>query len=180
MYIAQRLKQENIAEYLLYMWQVEDILRAHHLDADELRRDYLAQFRAGADAEKEIEQWYADLIRMMREEGVQQAGHLQINRNIIVLLSDLHRELMRSDKHPAYKAAYYKALPHIVELRAKNGHKEQPELETCFEALYGMMMLRLQQKAVSEGTAAAMADISKMMGMLSAYYKEEQEGTLEL
>ena len=117
---------------------------------------------------------------MMREEGVQQAGHLQINRNIIVLLSDLHRELMRSDKHPAYKAAYYKALPHIVELRAKNGHKEQPELETCFEALYGMMMLRLQQKAVSEGTAAAMADISKMMGMLSAYYKEEQEGTLEL
>ncbi|MBR2242341.1 MAG: DUF4924 family protein, partial [Prevotella sp.] len=28
MYIAKELRKKNIAEYLLYMWQVEDLLRA--------------------------------------------------------------------------------------------------------------------------------------------------------
>ena len=32
MFIAKQLKEKNIAEYLLYMWQVEDLLRANELD----------------------------------------------------------------------------------------------------------------------------------------------------
>ena len=28
MYIAQRKRKENIAEYILYLWQLEDLLRA--------------------------------------------------------------------------------------------------------------------------------------------------------
>ena len=28
MFVAQELKKKSIAEYLLYMWQVEDIIRA--------------------------------------------------------------------------------------------------------------------------------------------------------
>ncbi len=109
MYIARKLKEDNIAGYLLYMWQVEDILRAHHLDMDELRRNYLTQFRMTDDAEKEAEEWYANLIRMMREEGVQEHGHLQINKNIVLLLTDLHHSLLHSTKHPVYAATYYKA-----------------------------------------------------------------------
>ena len=27
MFIAQELRKNNIAEYLLYMWQVEDVIR---------------------------------------------------------------------------------------------------------------------------------------------------------
>ena len=34
MIIAQQKRRENIAEYLLYLWQVEDLLRACHLDID--------------------------------------------------------------------------------------------------------------------------------------------------
>ena len=69
MYIAKRLKEENIAEYVLYLWQVEDLLRANHLDMDELRTNYLAAFKAEGKAEKELEEWYEGLIRMMREEA---------------------------------------------------------------------------------------------------------------
>ena len=28
--IAQQLKERNIAEYLIYMWQEEDLIRANH------------------------------------------------------------------------------------------------------------------------------------------------------
>ena len=29
MFVAQKLRKESIAEYLLYMWQIEDIIRAY-------------------------------------------------------------------------------------------------------------------------------------------------------
>lgn len=83
---------------------------------------------------------------MMRSENVQQSGHLQINKNIILILTDLHLQLLHSPKFPFYSAAYYKALPYIVELRNKGDKKDIPELENCFDALYGVMMLKLQKK----------------------------------
>ena len=46
MNIAKQLRNKNIAEYLLYMWQTEDILRANHCDIDQLRKNVIAQFPA--------------------------------------------------------------------------------------------------------------------------------------
>ena len=37
MIIARRKRKENIAEYLLYMWQVEDLIRANNFDMDSIR-----------------------------------------------------------------------------------------------------------------------------------------------
>lgn len=36
MIIAKKLKEQNIAEYLIYMWQVEDLIRANGCDIDRL------------------------------------------------------------------------------------------------------------------------------------------------
>ena len=117
---------------------------------------------------------------MMRREEVMQQGHLQINKNIIVWLTDLHLQLMASSKFPYYNAAYYKALPFIVELRAKGADKEKPELETCFDALYGILLLRLQKKEISEETKKAQESITALLSMLSTYYIEDKKGELEL
>lgn len=123
--------------------------------------------------------WYIDLIEMMRRENVMEKGHLQINKNIITWLTDLHLQLLRSSKFPYYSAAYYKALPYIVELRAKGANKEEPELETCFEALYGILLLKLQKKEISEETKKAQQAISGLLAMLSNYYIEDKKGELE-
>ena len=40
MYISQQLKQQNIAEYLLYMWQVEDLIRANGFDIERIKKNY--------------------------------------------------------------------------------------------------------------------------------------------
>ena len=56
---------------------------------------------------------------------------------------------------------------------------ERPgELETCFNALYGVMMLHLQGKEISQDTAAAISQISHFIGMLAAYYKRDEEKPL--
>ena len=41
MYISQQLKKQNIAEYLLYMWQVEDLIRANNFDMEKIRETSL-------------------------------------------------------------------------------------------------------------------------------------------
>ena len=150
MFVARKLRESNVAEYLLYMWRTEDLLRAFGFDFDRFRREYLSQFSSLTEQQKEEqEKWYAELIDMMHRERVTAMGHLQICRNVIINLEELHERLMKSTKFPYYRQAYLSALPIIVELRQKNGQFGQPELETCFNALYGVMLLRLQQKPVT-------------------------------
>lgn len=179
MYIAEKLKSQNIAEYLIYMWQVEDLLRANHCRLDEVKRTLVDTRTDLTDPQRQrLTQWYADLIDMMHQEGVVEKGHLQINKNVIVWLTDLHLQLLRSPKFPYYGAAYFKVLPFIVELRAKGTGNDAPELETCFEALYGILLLKLQHKPVSDDTRQAQTAISALLAMLAQYYIADKKGEL--
>ena len=180
MYISQQLKQKNIAEYLLYMWQIEDLIRANGFDMERIRKTVIDPYLLSDEQKMEMARWYEDLIQMMHDEGVMEKGHLQINRNIIIWLTDLHLRLLRSPKFPYYSAAYYKALPFIVELRAKGADREEPELETCFEAMYGVLLLKLQKKEVSEATRKAIKTIGDLLAMLAGYYIKEKKGELDL
>jgi len=179
MYISNQLKTQNISEYLLYMWQVEDTIRAYNLDADRIEAEYIPLFKLDEEKSAELKGWYESLILMMREENVTAQGHLQINNNILILLADLHLQLLKSPKHPFYSAAYYKALPFIVELRAKGESHDKGEIENCFDALYGIMLLRMQKKEISAETATAISHIAKLIGMLSDYYKKDKAGEVE-
>lgn len=181
MYIAQKLRQENIAEYLIYMWQVEDLMRAFDLDIDRVSSAYLTRFgELDAESRENLCRWYADIIQMMRGEKIMQRGHLQICRNVIINLADLHGRLMASHKYPYYHAAYHKALPLIVEFRSRQKvEEEHSELESCFELLYGVMLLKMQGREVSADTQRAVETVSAFLGMLSDYYHKDRQQALE-
>ena len=179
MFIAQELRKRNIAEYLLYMWQVEDTVRAFDCSLARIRREYIERFDYTDEQKEELADWYGNLIRMMNQEGCRQAGHLQINRTTLQLLSELHLQLLASPKFPFYNTAYYKVLPFIVELRNRGARKEEGEIETCLNLLYGVMMLRLQKKEMSPNTEHAVREISTFIGMLSDYYKKDKEEGLK-
>lgn len=176
MYIAQELRKKNIAEYLLYMWQIEDLIRAYGCSLACINKEYISKFEYTDDQKEEMIDWYGNLIRMMNLEGKRESGHLQINAIIIQELNELHNNLLQSTKFPFYNAEYYKVLPFIVELRNK-GDKDINEIETCMNALYGTMMLRLQNKTISPDTEHAIKEISTFIGMLNDYYiKDKKEG----
>ncbi len=181
MFTASARKKENIAEYLLYMWQIEDIIRASRLDIDRIQSEIIDLYSGISDEQrKQLRDWYESLIDMMRAEGVTEKGHLQINKNVIIELTDLHLRLLRSPREPFYTAAFYKALPYIVELRAKSKSDSVGELETCFNALYGILLLRLQHKEISPETQKAMKDISAFIMTLAEKYNLDKKGELEL
>lgn len=180
MYVSRELRKKNVAEYLLYMWQVEDLLRAYELSADKVKEALVAPYKLSAESEQELLEWYENLIEMMRLEGVKESGHLQINSNVIINLTDLHLRLLKSPKVPFYSAAYYKALPFIVEFRNKSNGREKCEIENCFDALYMLWLMKVQKREINSETANAAAEIGKFISMLALYYKEEEEGRLNL
>ena len=150
MYIASKKRKENIAEYILYMWQIEDIIRANGCDLDRIKENIIDRSGLDAAQREEMTQWYESLIDMMRREGVTESGHLQINHNMLNQLVQLHQALLSDPAFPEYTAEFYRTLPYIVELRSKAGDSKVGEIETCFTALYGMLLMRLQKKERSE------------------------------
>lgn len=179
MFVAQELKKKSIAEYLLYMWQVEDIIRAYGCSLTRIQNEYINQFDYTDEQKEEETDWFGDLIRMMNSEGCRENGHLAINQIIIQQLSELHLQLLDSTKFPFYNTEYYRVLPFIVELRQRGNDENEDEIETCFNALYGTMLLRLQKKEISENTQHAVKEITTFIGMLSDYYLKDKEEGLE-
>lgn len=165
-------KKENIAEYLLFMWQIEDLLRAYNLDIEKIQQSVIDSLYQNAEDRENARVWYEGLIIMMKSEGVQEKGHLQINKNIIIDLTDVHLRLLKNPKESEYIGLYYNTLPYIVELRSKSVDKDIPELETCFTALYGYMLLKIQKKEISKETQTAITQITALLRMLAKKYKE--------
>lgn len=176
MFIAKSIREKSVVEYLLYMWQMEDLIRAYGCSLTRIRREYIDRFEYTDQQKDEEEEWFGDLIRMMNQEGKREKGHLAINEVLLQDLGDLHVRLLQSTRFPFYSAEYYRVLPFIVELRQK-GDKEIGEVETCLNALYGVMLLRMRQKPISPETAHAIKAITTFLGMLSDYYiKDRTEG----
>ena len=165
-------KQDNIAEYLLFMWQIEDLLRVYKLDIDLIQQSIIDPIYQTIEERESARYWYEGLIMMMKSENVQEKGHLQINKNIIADLTDLHLRLLKDPLESEYNGVYYNTLPYIVELRSKSIEKEIPELETCFTALYGFLLLKIQKKEISKETQAAVNQITALLRILSKKYTE--------
>ena len=178
MFIAQESRKNSIAEYLLYMWQVEDIIRAYGCSLSRIRKEYIDSFELDDEQKEEELDWWGNLVRMMNQEGCREQGHLQINKIVVQDLTELHAQLLQSSKFPFYNTEYYKVLPFIVELRNR-GDKDLTEIETCLNALYGVMMLRLQHKDISPDTKHAIDEITTFLGMLSDYYKKDKTEGLD-
>ena len=94
-------------------------------------------------------------------------------------LVELHNALLDSPKYPFYNSEYFKVLPYIVELRNRGASKEKNEVETCLDALYGVMLLRMKGSTISPETQNAIKEITTLIGMLSDYYLKDKEEPLE-
>jgi Domain of unknown function (DUF4924) len=180
MFIAKKLKKENICEYLLYMWQVENLIRAFKLDMNQVNLQIISQYPVSEQEKREMYDWYESLIEMMRMENRQENGHIQLNTNIIIELNDFHQVLLKSGKVPAYNSKFYHVLPFISQLKLKQDNGSLSDIETCFNLQYGIMVLKMKKAEISPETLDAQNEISKFMILLARNYKQYKEGELEI
>ena len=172
MIIAEQKRKENIAEYLLYMYQVEDMIRANQLDLDRIEQTLISQFEVSYELKREMREWYKTLITMMQEEQKQEAGHLGILENTAEQLSELHHQILNQGIDMAYKGVYEKAKPHIEALRMRSGHGKESDIQVALNGLYGLLILKLKKTAITRETTLAFDTIRELVAELSARYME--------
>lgn len=143
-------KKENIAEYILYLWQMEDYLRA---------------FPQNAEATEELH----ELNEMMHREGIMEGGHLALANNALNELIDLHAQLL--DEDAIYRAAVIRLQPSLNVLKAKTDRPTMSDIEACLVLLYQIMLLRLQKRPISPETASVQQQATKVLKFLSGAYR---------
>src|SRR5690554_5021584 len=131
MVIADQKKRENIAEYVLYMWQLEDLMRSIDLKPENVGAIASQFAEYDASVVEEAEKWYKGLIRKMKDQKIEKSGHLMEVQDVVIELYYLHNTLLNISKDEQYLALYEKAAPHLNELRKKSG-KVSNEVELCF------------------------------------------------
>lgn len=147
-----RSKKENIAEYILYLWQMEDYLRA---------------FPEHANATPELQ----EINEMMHREGIMDGGHLALANNALEEMEDLHMEILNEEA--LYRAAIMQLQPSLNLLKAKTDRPTMSDIEACLTLLYQIMMLRLQKKEISKQTADVQKQATMLLQFLSRTYYEQ-------
>lgn len=146
-------KKDNIAEYILYLWQIEDYLRA---------------FPEKAEENTEL----MELLDMMHIEGIMNGGHLQIAQNALIELEDLHSELLETEA--PYRAVIMHLQPTLNILKAKTDRPDMSDVEACLVLLYQVMMLRLQKKEITSETEVVIKDATQLLRFLSKTYYDNE------
>lgn len=181
MLTAQQKKKENIAEYILYMWHVESIIRANNCDMDLIRRNVLPSYSSGDQRlNEEIEDWWDNLCIMLKHENKQLSGHLQVLINTVNDVNNLHLRLLHSDRFIPYHMKFQALVPILKELETKTLPKPSNDIELMLSALYNSFLLRLKKMEISRETEQALKEFASFMALLSKYYKDDQNGDLEL
>ena len=139
--IAQAKRRENIAEYILYLWQLEDLLRALQFSPEAIFSTLIAPRKDIADEQKHVFLlWYMDIANLLHQEGKDEKGHLEHTLHLIGDLHDLHLQLMKLPVGEHYRRTYARLEPELPRLRAVLGNPGMNDTELCFRALYAAML----------------------------------------
>jgi hypothetical protein len=180
MLIAQEKRKTNIAEYILYMWQVEDLIRAHQFNIDLIEQNLISQYSQPAKIKNEVRDWYANLMLMMYREGIKEKGHLSFLKSLLDEITDLHVRLLNREEETGYQDIYRKAVENLEMFKKKSADPRVGDIEASLNALYGLLLLRLKKQSVNRETEIAMASFSRLLAILSQKFLKIERGEMEI
>lgn len=178
MLIAKRTKENNIAEHVIYMFQIEDLIRANNFDLDTIIHTIIEPQIKDPKLVDEYREWYAGLIKQMKSENIIQKGHNSDINEILMELLLLHNTLLNIMNQPKYLELFEKALPALKDFQQKSNAGSINLVEVGFNALYSKLILKLKGQAFTKATEEAFTQISDMLGFLALYYKKMRNGEL--
>ncbi len=179
MIISLEKRKSNIGEYLLYMWQIEDSIRALSFDINKIEDVLINNYKVDLQKKKEIKEWYENLILMMQKENKQKEGHLQFLLNLIDELNRFHLLLISKNVNSEYTQLYNEILPDIELIRQKSGMNHN-DIETSLNTVYLILMLKMKNQNISDGTQKAIWKFGNFLGHLSVLFKLYESGDLDL
>jgi hypothetical protein len=178
MIVAREKRKNNIAEYILYMWHIEDLLRACNFEFKVVQQKLISGYKTNSSTLAEISDWYQDLIHTMISEEITVRGHFQFLIKSIDELNKLHLQLIADKSNENYIKTYNAAKPNIELFRSRSDNHSDNDVKICLNGLYSLLLLKLSKKEISTETMESMNTFSSMLSLLSMYYKKMEEGKM--
>ena len=176
--IAQAKRKENIAEYILYLWQIEDLLRALQFSPEAIYSQFVAPRNLDEQSQNVLLMWYMDIAALLQEEEKQSSGHLNHTLHLIADMHNLHLQLMQLPMGAQYRTVVARLEPYLPTLRTIFG-KNISDTELCFRALYAAMLYRIKgggEKVITD----TIEYISPVIATLTAMYHKVERGEIDL
>lgn len=169
MNIAEKKRNENIAEYVIHMYQTEDLIRVYNFDIEQIDMYVIKHIPVGQDEKKELRKWYNEISLQMEEEGIESRGHLSFVQEVVKELTALSDELRRTDDQ--YKKIYWEAKPHIDESLSMAYGLVEGDIQACFNGIYGYLLARMHDEKVGEDLMKGIEKFGNVLSYLAAVYK---------
>jgi hypothetical protein len=172
MNIADRKKQTNIAEYIIHMYQTEDLIRAFEFDIDKIKEFVIKNIPEGEESKKDLTVWYKKKLTEIQSQGIEKSGHLTELNQIVVELNELKNKLMSSDS--AFEKTYNDAKPFIEKSITLSDGQITDEIQICLNGIYGLLLLRMNGKNVPADLMTGLNHFGNVLSHLSYKYKQDQ------
>lgn len=181
MYLAKQKRRENIAEYILYLWQLEDLLRALEFSPEKIAITLVEPYPdLSAQEQNELLNWYLELCTLLKIEGKLASGHLEHTIHLIAELNDLHLHLLTAPVGKEYAQKFAILQPELVKLRAELKIENINDIELCFRALYSVILCRLKGTLQSQYITDVLEVISPVIANLATIHRQSEEGLIDL
>ncbi|MDO9550984.1 DUF4924 family protein [Rhodonellum sp.] len=169
--VAENKKTKNIGEYIIYMYQMEDLLRAYAFEIADIKQYVIAHYPISEEQKNETYDWFEGLIASMKAEGKLNEGHLEATQESVEALAKIHWELLKSDQ--TYFDIYTKAKPHVIRMILEAGEKSpKHEIQVCVNGIYGLLLARLRSRDVPKEMLDATIAFGDVLSYLNYSYFE--------
>lgn len=172
--VAENKKSTNIAEYIIYMYQMEDLIRSYQGNAEEIKTYVVSKYPVSDEERNEISAWYLDLLQKMKDQNILEKGHLKELNELVASLAEIHWKLLKTDA--GYFETYNKAKPFIIEaVMQAEGQDLGNEIQICLNGIYGLLLCRLLGKKVSDQQLKSAEAFGDVLSFLSYNYREREK-----
>ncbi len=181
--IARKLRRENIAEYILYLWQLEDLFRSLQFSPEAIYSKFVAPRVDLSPADQQaLQSWYVEYCELLDREGKRATGHSEHTLHLIADMANLHQQLLKFPIGARYRTLWVALEEVLPDLRnvAGDTSKEISDIELCFRALYGSILYRLKGEGGRGAVEDTLAYVSPVIAELAKVYGEVESGQIDL
>ena len=180
MFISQEKLQSNIAEYVIYMYQVEDMVRAYNFNIDKIRVHIIRPQVKSESLEAEAVKWYEEVIKEMKGRGLTSKGHMHRLGEVITEMIYLHNTLKDVVEDKKYLELIGSADENVEAFQKKSDLGSLHFVEVCFQALYMKLLLKLQGKEIGAESEAAFDTMRIVLAYLTKAYHQMKAGDMSM
>ncbi|MBL3656057.1 DUF4924 family protein [Fulvivirga sediminis] len=171
MNIAENKKQNNISEYIIYMYQTEDLIRVYEFDIELIKQYVIKHFPVSEEEKAEMAEWYLEIMAQMKKEEIHEKGHLSTVQKYVEHLSRMMDDLKTSNEE--FKKIYDNAAPYIKESLEIAQGQITDEVQICLNGIYGLLLARMNGREVPQELMPGINSFGDVLSYLSFKYKQK-------